>query len=279
MKLIIHIGARKCGSTSIQKWLSEADFAAPNLPFFYCESGRGSPQSGDGHFAHHVLTSLSAKSRLAWCDVLTELASKSIATGIISSEVFHGLAPRALSEIDGLMASSGVRATVILLVRDPLKLLISEYAQQIKFSGEARGFHEFAMANLELVQFDAQIARWGALSSVDQVIAGDLDEIQKEGMDAVGAFCRLAEIPLTPHTLAHANTTPPSRALTAMRNLNRLSLTMFGRDIRLARMIRNSIKRNRFVGRTAVHLLGYGQTVAPAEEVQRVAATLKKSLA
>jgi hypothetical protein len=135
MRLYLHIGIGKTGTSSIQRMLAASAGALAERGFYYPQTGR------NGADAHHWLAPFA-------CDELDEdvealfetlrgeLDAQNAPNAVLSSEGFCYCRPRVVRRIGALLAPYDVR--VIFYARRPVELIASAYLEKVK-SGDLVG--------------------------------------------------------------------------------------------------------------------------------------------
>ncbi|QGZ96540.1 hypothetical protein [Terricaulis silvestris] len=129
MRLYIHIGIGKTGTSSIQHMLANSAQALADCGFYYPQQGR------NGTAAHHSLAAfdvddLGVGIEAYFKALLEELDAQSAPNAILSSEGFCFCRPRVVRRIGELLSSYHVR--VIFYARRPVELIASSYLEKLK---------------------------------------------------------------------------------------------------------------------------------------------------
>jgi hypothetical protein len=161
-KLIIHIGAPKAGSTSMQRYLSQKRntlLATHSLAF---------PRKGCGHLAHHNLAyGLSEKYRRTgkfepavgdWDETLAEIAASGAETAVVSSEAFFRVPKAAVSRVAALTTAFDV--TIVALVRRQDLTLESSYNQLARHGRVDVDLREYLKGTRHLFEYPTFVDRW-----------------------------------------------------------------------------------------------------------------------
>lgn len=177
-KIILHIGARKSGSTTIQKTLANNNDILHGYGCHYLESARMPKGSGDGHYAHHRAARPLEKGEY-WNQIIKEVQKNKYKKYIISSEILYSLSRNEIQAIKKYIGTSGVQKTdVIMIKRNPIDFIVSEYKQQIKITNEYRRLVDFAKANIEKCRHDAALERWVSVLNIDRSVVLNLDDFR-----------------------------------------------------------------------------------------------------
>lgn len=155
MRFILHIGAHKTGSTTLQHFLSRNDAALATQGVVYPRTGRSRDAIAYG--AHHpvaagLLGGFDADAFGAFADRLgAEIAAASSPRAVIlSSETFSLINPRVLAQaLDVLRKRLEVTPEIVLYERPQCGAIHSAYTQQAKTLAVHVPFAHFARALLE----------------------------------------------------------------------------------------------------------------------------------
>lgn len=199
--VVLHIGAGKCGSSSIQASLSrQPALTGPGGRCYeytaWSPGGvrlRGAALSGAaassvfGYLTAPAVADAGGAERLE--GLLAHLgAARDTAVPILSNE---GWAPRGrLFAESGLIARAGLRAHVVLIIRPPVDWLNSAWWQWGAWTGHA--LEHWIERSLWQVHWASMIERWRAVPGVEQV------SVLPMGEDVLHQFGRLIGAPLAP---------------------------------------------------------------------------------
>ena len=165
--LIVHIGASKAGSTSIQYLLA---VLAPHL----ARRGILVPRADSGHH-HNLLLELAGRwtvdpRRAGWREVEAEIASSPAARIVLSSEIFTdetlGGAP-AIERLRALAARTGVAVHPVAYLRPQTERVESWYAEQVRLGRVTMPFEAFLAETLAgpaggPLDYETMLAPWRA---------------------------------------------------------------------------------------------------------------------
>jgi hypothetical protein len=234
LRWIIHIGAPKTGSTSIQRFLFEHREALRGLGIEY-------PNANLRGFGHHDLAFLLAGGYPDWATPqnrpLAEIAddlrraarNTSAKTLVLSSENFY-LYPRP-KQLGDLLVSVGLRPdddlTIVCYVRRQDEAHISWYNQTVKAQGNARSFEATVALTRDLWDYGSRLAPWATEFGASRLLARDYAPFTAGSGDVRWDFSRILGLP------EEAFDYPPAREnerisrdiLEFQRAVNRLPLT------------------------------------------------------
>jgi hypothetical protein len=169
MRIIVHTGWRKTGTSAIQRLLhANQDLLRERYSINYPEAGLA------GH-AHHVagwkllgrlpppwqkIDETSPRWRQArFADMIEETAKRGCTTLLVSSETLSGLAePRALAQALGERT-----AEIVAYVRRQDRYIEARYNQQVKDGRAKAGLAQFAEASLAGLDYHDHFQRWVAV--------------------------------------------------------------------------------------------------------------------
>ncbi len=137
-KVILHVGPSKTASTTVQKFLSEYEDAAP---YQYPRWGWTRPDAGHHNLAYEMRNDDRFTPSIGGLDRLTEDLSNGKSL-FLSSEDFPIYAP-AMQKVKDVCDRFGFELEVLFFVRDPVARLNSMYTQQIKTFVENCAFPDF----------------------------------------------------------------------------------------------------------------------------------------
>ena len=152
--IVIHIGLAKSGSTTIQNFLSANEAALREASIDYPKIGR--QKLVDHHnFASELRGAENFSPELG---TLSELADHWRATPhdimIISSEIFELSKPRAIEKLRRTLTIEKQSFRIVLVVRDPIQLLPSSYAQKVRYGRKTHDFDAFFDERMETARVD-----------------------------------------------------------------------------------------------------------------------------
>jgi hypothetical protein len=147
MRLYVHIGTHKTGTTSIQAFLRHHSRSLARSGIFVPETGV--PHGESGH--HNIAWGLRGDPRFLCSggtldDLIVELAGSSSPAGVISSEDFEYLVdkPDALARLDKRLRDACHESRYIVFARRADTYVMSLYAELVHHHGLTMSFREFA---------------------------------------------------------------------------------------------------------------------------------------
>jgi hypothetical protein len=277
MRLVLHIGTRKTGTSTIQLYFSvhrESHLASGVL---YPEAGRLTGPRGRGCHAHYELAWSLARPdrrRAVWGALRAEMDRTRATCTVVSAETFASLPAdrvRLLRE-----ETEGLDVRVVVVLRDRIDFLISEYKQQIKKGATTSDFVEFARQNLDLCDYAGMLRPWSDAFGEDRLRVLDWSRVQRRGvLQAFMEAASLDELPLVGPART-ANRSPGDQTSRSMLLINRVERALH-LPARPTSLFRTALRRNPLLART-FHAFTYPATRGPLvsepekEQVRRMVA-------
>ena len=211
MKVVLHIGMSKAGSTAIQHCVMQRKAALHASGVCYAKTGR----SRGAHYG--VLQALKrGEGRAEIAGALREAEQAGAHTLLLSAEGFWMLPAPAVQTLADAFAGHDVE--VVLYLRRPDTYLTSSYRQRIKMKRGTKGEHAYVQEPHVHLRYDQVLERWGrhfplrvrAYEAVRSDLVGDFAR-------AIGA----ADVLDCP-AQQRANVTPSDGSLRLMRLANRI---------------------------------------------------------
>jgi hypothetical protein len=180
--IILHIGLRKTGTTSIQKFLHKNHDILLKHNILYPKSGLPLKESV---YAHHDLAVFITKLRPAtqtqcWQLLHEELKEYHDKLILISSEIFSIATPLQIEQVRKELKDHLV--TVLVYLRNPVDFMISLYKEQIKAQNESLTFGRFIRQRFNLVDYDALIQNWKNSFGDSNIVLKNYDELNYNDM-------------------------------------------------------------------------------------------------
>jgi len=176
-RIILHIGLRKTGTTSIQKFLNSNYTTLLDHNILYPRSGL--PVVGS-IYAHHDLAASLTNIRPAtkiqsWEDLLDEIDQHDDKVVLISSEIFSVATPQHIEQVRKNLA--GHQVIVLIYLRDPASFMISLYKEQIKAHNGLLTFKKFSRKKSSLADYESLIKNWQLIFGDSNVILKNYDDL------------------------------------------------------------------------------------------------------
>lgn len=187
MKLILHIGLHKTGSTSLQLAL-----ARTSGPFLYPKTGRDT--KAVHAFGQHLLAPALKEGERSplWRDLLGEIEGAGLV--ILSSELFHLLDD---AEVEALKHYIP-HAEVVMYLRRQDRFFQSIYGMNVLYTGEIRELSDYTLeADLD---YNRVYRRWARYFHVTAV---PFERQSLVGGDIVADFSQRIGLPLVPQPRAN----------------------------------------------------------------------------
>jgi hypothetical protein len=254
-KIVFHIGARKSGSTTIQKKLAKNNEVLHEYGCHYLESARMPKKRGDGHYAHYRAARPIENSE-CWDQIAKEINKTEYKKYVISSETFYEIDTKKIRSIKKYLEKAGVENIDIIMVkRNPIGFILSEYKQQIKITKECRGIIEFARENIEKCRHDEAVERWVSALNTDRSVVLHLSDFMGDN-SLIRKICQLLDVPDHLFEEERMNTSLSDERTAVLRVFNKLTtqVNVYGKS-KFVRQLKNSLKRGGPIGRTAEKML------------------------
>lgn len=157
MKIYVHIGTHKTGTTSIQLTLASNEKALRKQGYLYPQSGR--PDRSEWRYGNHELAfslvGMHDTPLTVWNDFHREIQQSGFDHVIVSAEDFSLANRQQIRELSALL--SDYRVSIILYLRDPIDFMKSHYAQRVRSSGYDLKFRDYVEENLWRVNYPAVV--------------------------------------------------------------------------------------------------------------------------
>lgn len=211
---------------------------------------------GDGHYAHHRAARTEEESGY-WLSIVKEINETNYEKYILSSEILYGLPEDKIRKIKEYIGRSSINKTSIIMIkREPIGFLKSEYKQQIKITNESRGIVEFARENMEKCKHIESFERWKSILRCDKSVFLKLEKFDGSRCGLIHRICQVLGIPDCGLEEKRMNTSLSDERAEVLRLFNKISTRMnvYGAT-KYVGQLKNSIKRGRLVGRVAEKML------------------------
>jgi hypothetical protein len=242
-QIILHIGLRKTGTTSIQKFLNKNYDALLKHGLLYPKSGLPLKESVYAH--HDLAVSITgirpATNANCWQMLYEELKEHHDKLVFISSEIFSVASPEQIEQIRNNLLAHPVR--ILIYLRDPVSFMISLYKEQIKAQNEWLTFGKFIRQRFSLVDFDRLIRNWKNVFGDSNVILKNYDELTSGNqlihnlLDSLYLKNNSSEFSF----LENSNVSPEEKTVVMIRHLN-LVRNLFPLPSSLKNKVRDHIK-------------------------------------
>lgn len=266
-KLIIHIGARKAGSTTIQKTLAKNNDVLHARGGHYVQAARLPESRGDGQYAHHRAAPLDGDFE-HWARIAREIRESRYETFIVSSELLYTIEREKIWEIRKHVNEAGIEAATVLMVkRRPIDFVKSEYKQQIKFGREARSIVAFAQEHIRRCDHKGALQRWASVFGDGETIALELEAFRGSGRGLVETVCQVIGMGGLGLEEERMNESLDDKRVCVLRLINRVARRLGLFDVSdHAWQLKNSVKRGRRIGQAAMRSLAPLAPECPYEE-------------
>lgn len=161
--LLVHLGAPKTGTTSIQTKLDSETFNLAQHGWIYPKYGRSKQVPAAHHnLAYECDGKLTTKSRFdpvlgSWSSVLEEI-EKSCLDGIISSEALYFMGAQGIENLSRILMDYNTE--LVFYFRRQDRWLISQWNQRLRFGRTSLNFLTFMESHLLHGRYDLVLSRW-----------------------------------------------------------------------------------------------------------------------
>lgn len=160
MRIYLHIGTHKTGTTSIQTTLAANEDTLRKQGYLYPKSGR--PNNKYIPYAQHQLAfslvGLHDTPRSVWDAFHEEVRSEGFERIIVSAEDFSLAKGEEIRALRTLLTGYEVR--VVLYLREPVDFMKSLYSERVRYHGYPSSFGTFVRANQWRINYTAVVERW-----------------------------------------------------------------------------------------------------------------------
>jgi hypothetical protein len=221
-RIILHIGLRKTGTTSIQKFLNKNHDILLKHDILYPRSGLPLKESVYAH--HDLAVSITnirpPTNKQCWQLLHEELEQHTDKLIFISSEIFSVATPEQIEQVRDEFKDHIV--TALIYLRDPVNFMISLYKEQIKAHNESLSFRKFIRQQFSLVDYDELIKNWKTVFGDSNVILKNYDELNWGDQLIQNLLESLNLENYSPEFsfLDKANVSPEEKTLIVIRHLN-----------------------------------------------------------
>mgnify|MGYP006267418919 CR=1 FL=1 len=231
MRIILHIGTHKTGTTSIQDVLRASSDVLRRAGILFPEAGCPPGLSGQHMLAWSVLSSkhhkLPSPKPPVWEALWREIDTLRPRKVILSAEAFSRADASEVEVIRKKM--EGKEVSVVCYLRDPAAYLKSAYKQQVKMGKCSDSFSSFVKDGVKDVDYKSLVDRWARVFGASNVHVRPFDEAIQRGL--LSDFAQVAGIDesiLVQET--HSNVSPPDAVIQIVRYLNLLEQRLIPPD-------------------------------------------------
>jgi hypothetical protein len=179
--IVLHVGLKKAGSSTLQKFLSDNRRELSRQYFEFC--GIGLNRNSHYRIARQVVNRGKPDATLRDTSLLDQIADywrqSPSSTLILSSETFEDTTPDGIAHLKEKLGGArlGERIRILMVLRDLVELIPSSYAQKIKHGYNTYDFDEFFAIRMtkERVDYFSTAARWAAGFGWENMIVPVLD--------------------------------------------------------------------------------------------------------
>jgi hypothetical protein len=199
MRLYLHIGPHKTGTTAIQRFFHVNRDLLKERGLLYPLSGRpekpGAPPGGPRRLNHHPLAAeiLSPPDDIrdsAWPNLLAELREAKEEVALLSSELFDHV--RTEGHFDALRSHlHGLDVKVIVYLRRQDEFLGSYYAQYVSRKAGTLSFEEFRRLPEVEADYERLLSRWENAFGREALIARPYERSAFPNGDVIADICAL----------------------------------------------------------------------------------------
>jgi hypothetical protein len=226
LKIYIHIGTHKTGSTSLQVFLRKSENALAKQGILIPNSGSPEGKSFNVSCGHHELAwyflgKHGISSDSSWRDLAEEIEQHDGKKVVISAEAFDNLKTSHMSEIKNYL--SGHKIYPVIYLRNPLSYMISAYKQRIKMGTYSGSFRKYLEEHINDVDYNTLIESWISVYGKDNLKIRIFDKVKKFGVES--DFCDIIGVNFTElkrYVQRKVNISPGDKEILVMRRINRL---------------------------------------------------------
>jgi SAM-dependent methyltransferase len=223
MRVYLHIGTHKTGTTALQLTFHERSQLLRQRGVLYPRSGRP-VEERIGHQALVQGLDQADRGATQWDELLSELTEATEEVAVISSEGFSSLGDDAVSIVRAYLDAHDV--TIVVYLRRQDEYLHGLYCTPVFFYGETRDLPQWRKESGADAQLDYRVLlrRWEREFGRDRFIVRPYERSQLRGGGIVSDFCSLIGLELPEPVAQQAgllvNKSYPRSAVTMLRTLN-----------------------------------------------------------
>ena len=229
--IVIHIGLKKAGSTSIQAFLNDNEDALRRQSVDFAQIGRRGKSTAHHNFAREIITAL-RKFNAAY-GTLSELAeywrNAPAQTLVITSELFEEGEVEQIAVLKETLARAreNEEFRIVLVLRELLDLMPSSYAQKVKYGVKTHDFDAFFEERMQArrINYFETAKRWADVFGWESLRLRLLDRkylVNGELIDDFMSLCGLdpgSEVVELAKRTGQVNASPGWKVLEATRAL------------------------------------------------------------
>lgn len=244
--MYLHIGTHRTGSTSIQRFLAQAEGALAEQGILYPEAGRPDTDWSDQYGQHELQWSIEEKrgveDRQVWDELRREIDGHSGQCVVISAEGFGKCTSEEIREVISHLDPYPLR--VIVYLRPPIDFLQSAYGQRVKMGTYSGSFLQFVEEMMPRCNYLDLVSRWEQFGAVTSVDIRLFDKVKHDpGLEA--SFAETVGIDfeeVQSFVGAPANASPPDHLVQVARWIN--ALGTLGKESEMWQTLTGRARRN-----------------------------------
>lgn len=242
----LHIGTHKTGSTSIQRFLAQADEKLLEQGILYPEAGRPDTEWSNRYGQHELCWSIVGKRGIedeqVWNDLRREIGEHPGQRVVISAEGFEGCTSDEIRRVVAHLDPHPI--CVVVYLRPPVHFLRSAYKQRMKMGTYTGSFVRFVKEMIPRCNYLDLVSRWEQFDEVESIDIRLFDKVKREpGLaasfaEAVGIdFEKVQSFVGSP-----VNTSPPDDLVQVVRWIN--AVATLGDQSKAWRALTNRARSN-----------------------------------
>ncbi len=250
MKIFLHIGTHKTGTTSLQVFLRESENALARQGILVPDSGSPKGKSYNVSCGHHelawyLLGKHNTNSDASWTALSSEIAQYNGEKVVVSAEAFDNLTTSHIVRIKKYLSGHDIYPVIYL--RNPLSYMVSAYKQRIKMGTYSGTLRKYFKEHIDNVDYEKLVGAWISELGKDNLRIRIFDKakhrgIEKDFCDVIGADF----IELKNHVQKRANISPTDRDIQIMRRINSADqLYSFQSRYDIGAILRKQVMKNK----------------------------------
>lgn len=223
----LHIGTHNTGTTSIQKFLAQADGILAEQGILYPETGRPDTTWSDQYGQHELYWSIVGKRGIGdetvWDEFHQEKNEHSGQSVVISTEGFWACTAEQIRRIISHLAPHPIH--IVVYLRPPMQFLQSSYTQRVELSTYMGSFRQYVGEVAHHCNYLEMISRWEQFDAVASVDIRLFDKVKTDpGLEASFADAVGIDFEEVRSFAGHrANASPPDDLVQIARWINVLA--------------------------------------------------------